>query len=67
MEDGGGGDPDDQEGAVRLKGVREGHVLFFGIMDEVELDDADLPGSIHQFNKKAVVHALISSKMNLSI
>ena len=67
MEGGGGGDPDDQKGAARVKEVREGHVLFFGIMDEVELHDSDVTGAVHELDKKAVIHTSISPELNFSI
>ena len=62
-----GSEPEKEKKFIARGGVREGHKLFFGIVDEVKLNDANLPGSIHQLDKKAVVHALISAKMDLSI
>lgn len=67
MDDGGGGDPDDQKGAVRVKGVREGHELFFGIMNQIELDNPDLPCAVHEFDKKSIVHVSISPEMNFTV
>jgi hypothetical protein len=62
-----GSEPQKEKKFIAGGGVKEGHELFFGIVDEVKLNDPDLPGSIHQIDKKAVVHALISAKMDLSI
>jgi hypothetical protein len=62
-----GSEPQKEKKFIAWGGVKEGHELFFGIVDEVKLNDADLPGSIHQLDKKAVVHALISAEMDLSI
>ena len=67
MQSQGGSEPQKEKKFMAGGGVKEGHELFFGIVEEVELNDADLPGSIHQVDKKAVVHALISAKMDLSI
>ena len=67
MQSQGGSEPQKEKKFMAWGGVKEGHELFFGIVEEVELNDADLPGSIHQVDKKAVVHALISAKMDLSI
>ena len=60
-------EPEKEKNFISGSGVKESHWLFFGIVDEIKLDDADLPSSIHQIDKKAVIHALISTKMNLSI
>lgn len=62
-----GSEPEKEKKFIAGGRVKEGHELFFGIVDEVKLNDADLTGSIHQIDKKAVVHALISAKMDLSI
>ena len=62
-----GSEPEKEKKFIAGGGVKEGHELFFGIVDEDKLNDADLTGSIHQIDKKAVVHALISAKMDLSI
>ena len=62
-----GSEPEKEKKFIAGGGVKEGHKLFFRIVDEVKLNDADLPGLIHQLDKKAVVHALISAKMDLSI
>jgi hypothetical protein len=62
-----GSEPEKEKKFIAGGGVREGHKLFFGIVDEVKLDDANLPSSIHQLDKKAVVHFLIPAKMDLSI
>ena len=62
-----GSEPEKEKKFIAGGGIKESHKLFFGIVDEVKLDDADLPSSIHQLDKKAVVHSLISAKMDLSI
>ena len=62
-----GSEPEKEKKFIAGRGIKESHKLFFGIVDEVKLNDADLPGSIHQLDKKAVVHALIPAKMDLSI
>ena len=62
-----GSEPEKEKNFIAGGGIKESHELFFGVVDEVKLDDANLPSSIHQLDKKAVVHSLISAKMDLSI
>ena len=62
-----GSEPEKEKKFIAGGGIKESHKLFFGIVDEVELNDANLPSSIHQLDKKAIVHSAIPSKMNFSI
>ena len=48
-------------------GVGEGHGLFFRIVNQIELDNSDLTGAVHQLYKKPIVHLLIAAEVNFSI
>lgn len=64
MEGDGGEEASEEKRDFGARAKGEGHGLFFRFVNEVELNDADLAGAIHELDKKTIIHCLIPAKVH---